>query len=205
MKKLIICSVSLIVGLYGFAQDKDHAIEVRGSAKFTRVVDRYIVDILISDDFYNYAYEDKPSFDSLKSSFFRKAKQAGLSETSFKEDKLGYANIQYGAKGTLYRFETASADELIKLHGIANGKLGANAVAKTVRYKPLDNEEQVIENALRDGREKATKIARSINKKLGDIIYVNDYNSADANAEEHYYHKTLGEQYYTLSIKFAME
>lgn len=203
MKKLILAAIILVAALNSHAQAQQApCIEVRGVARIDREVEAYLIDLAISVEYGE--TEGRKSFEDLKKNFFARAKEAGLDENRFKEDKMGYQALQFFREGSLYTFETSSRDELLKAAKLANGNIITVAGAR-VRFKPVPADEKLFGIAFRDCRNKAAVIAKAIGKKLGDALTVTDFTPQEAAAEENFYFKPAEDQYIYLSVRFAVE
>lgn len=170
MKKLILAAIILVSALGSHAQEQQtHAIQVGGVAKIDREVEAYLIDFAIAVEYGE--SESKKSFEELKKNFFTKAKEAGLDESQFKEDKMGYQALQLFREGSLYTFRAGSRDELLKAARLANGTV-INITGTRVKFKRVARDEKRFEAAFLDSKEKATIIAKAINKKLGSVLTV---------------------------------
>ncbi|NLR57654.1 hypothetical protein HGH93_06065 [Chitinophaga polysaccharea] len=203
MKKMILAAIILVSALQGHAQEQqNHAIQVGGAAKINREVEAYLIDFAIAPEYGD--TEGKKSFEDVKKDFFAKVKEVGLSENQFKEDKLAYQALQLFREGGLYTFQTRSRDELLTAARLANGNI-INITATRIKFKPVVKDEKGYETAFLDSKEKAAKIAKAINKKLGPVLAVTDLTQQETTVAETYYFKPLAEQYIYLSVSFAIE
>ncbi len=203
MKKIILAAILLVSALGSYAQEQEnHAIQVYGVTKIAREVEAYMIDFTVAVEYGE--SESKKSFEELKKGFFAKAKEVGLDESRFKEDKMGYVALQLFREGSLYTFTTSSRDELLKAAKLANGIVVTIAGAR-VKFKPVVKDEKQFETAFLNGKEKAAIIAKAINKKLGPVLTVTDLTSQESRVEESYYFKPAEDQYLSLLVSFAIE
>lgn len=203
MKKILLAAIILVSALGSHAQEQQpRAIQVYGVAKIEREVESYIIDLSVTSEYGE--SESKKSFDELKKAFFAKAKEAGLDENRFKEDKMGYQALQLFREGSLYTFTTSSRDELLKAAKLANG-IVVTVAGGRVKFKPVVKDEKQFEAAFLNGRDKAAMIAKAINKKLGPVLTVTDLTSQESRLEEGYYFKPIEDQYLSLLVSFAIE
>lgn len=203
MKKLILAFIILVLALGSYAQDQQtHSIQVSGVAKIDREVEAYLIDFSIAVEYGE--TESKKSFEDLKKDFFAKVKEAGLNESQFKEDKMGYQALQLFRDGSLYTFQTHSRDELLKAARLANGTIVTITSAR-VKLKPVVKDEKQFETAFLNSRDKAAIIAKAINKKLGPVLTVMDLTPQEVTLEENFYFKPVEDQYLTLAVSFAIE
>lgn len=203
MKKLILAATILVSALGSHAQEQQtHAIQVGGAAKIDREVESYLIDFTIAVEYGE--SESKKSFDELKKNFFTKAKEAGLDERQFKEDRMAYLALQLFREGSLYTFTARSRDELLKAAALANGTI-INITASRVKFKPVARDEKSFETAFLNSKDKAAVIAKAINKKLGPVLTVTDLTPLEVSVEESFYFKPIADQYLYLSVSFAIE
>ncbi len=203
MKKLILAATILVSALGSHAQEQQtHAIQVGGAAKIDREVESYLIDFTIAAEYGE--SESKKSFEDLKKNFFTKAKEAGLDERQFKEDKMAYLALQLFREGSLYTFTARSRDELLKAAALANGTV-INITASRVKFKPVARDEKSFETAFLNSKEKAAVIAKAINKKLGPVLTVTDLTPLEVSVEESFYFKPIADQYLYLSVSFVIE
>ncbi len=205
MKKIILATTIWIVALGSHAQEKQtHTIQVTGVAKIDREVEAYLIDFSIEEEYGE--SESKKSYGDLKKIFFAKAKDAGLDESRFKEDKMGYLAFQSFREGSLYTFKTNSRDELLKAARLANGSF-ITVKSTRVKFKPVVKNEKQFEIAFLNSKDKAAIIAKTINKKLGAVLTVTDATPQESSVEESYYFKLAEDQYVYLYllVSFAIE
>ncbi|MET6996904.1 hypothetical protein [Chitinophaga defluvii] len=203
MKKIILAVIILVSALGSHAQEQQtRSIQVSGIAKINREVEAYLIDFAIATEYGE--SESKKSFDDLKKNFFAKAKEAGLDESQFKEDKMGYQALQLYREGSLFTFKAHSRDELLKAASLANGNI-ISITSTRVKFKPIVKDEKQFEAAFLNSRDKAAIIAKAINKKLGAVLMVTDFTPQESKVEESFYFKQVEDQYISLLINFAIE
>lgn len=203
MKKFILVATILVSALGSHAQEQQtHAIQVGGVAKIDREVEAYLIDFTIAVEYGE--SESKKSFEDLKKNFFTKAKEAGLDEHQFKEDRMAYLALQLFREGSLYTFKTRSREELLKAAALANGTI-VNITASRVKFKPVAKDAKSFETAFLNSKDKAAIIAKAINKKLGPVLTVTDLTPLESSVEESFYFKPIADQYLYLSVSFAIE
>ncbi|GEP95897.1 SIMPL domain-containing protein [Chitinophaga cymbidii] len=203
MKKILLAAIISLAALNSHAQSKETTVEVRGIAKIEREIASYLIDFAIAVDYGE--TEGRKSFEELKKAFFAKAKAAGFEESRFKEDKMSYQSLQFYREGSLFTIETHTREELVKAAKLANGGGVISITGSRVKFKPSQEPEKLFDAAFRDSKEKAAGIAKAMNKKLGAVLTVTDYSQPDTGAEDNFYFKPIPDQYYYLSVKFAVE
>lgn len=203
MKKILLAATILVSVLGGHAQEQqNHSIQVSGIAKINREVEAYMLDFTISVEYGE--TEGRKSFEDLKNNFFKKAKDAGLDASQFKEDKMSYQALQLFREGSLYTFKSSSPDEMLKAARLANGNV-VNITSTRVKFKPAVRDEKHFETAFLDSKDKAAIIAKAINKKLGPVLMVTDLTPQEVTVEENFYFKRVDDQYLSLLVSFAIE
>ena len=205
MKRILIFLFVFTAALNLFGQNMEKpSIEVRGIAKIERSIKSYLLDVMLTEDL-TYA-EEKRTLEQVKKVFFDKAKAAGLDSKRFKEDKLAYALVQYGADGTSYSFETTLPEEVIALNNLIVDKTGTVSItARRVVYQPVKDFSKIIATAIANGKERAEKVAAGMGKKLGALQAVIDYSSTNEEAEDTAYYQPMENKYYYLSLKYLIE
>lgn len=203
MKKLLLATFILLAAFTSYAQKQETFIEVRGNAKIDREVESYRIDLTIAAEYAE--SEGRKDFEEIKKSFFAKAKAAGFEENRFKEDQMGYLALQYNRDGNLYSFETRSKEELLKVTKLANSGYGIVSIISTkLKYKPLKDRQKLLNAALLNSKETAATIGKSINKKIGEILMVSDYNDLELMSDDSYYRQST-DQYYSVAVRYAIE
>jgi predicted small secreted protein len=203
MKKLILAATILVLALGSRAQEQQtHAIQVNGMAKIDREVEAYLIDFSLAVEYGE--SDSKKTFEDLKTKFFTKAKEAGLNESQFEEDKMAFQALQLFREGSLYTFKARSREELLKAVRLANGTV-INITGSRIKFKPLAKDEKHFETAFLNGKDKAAVIAKAINKKLGPVLTVTDLTPLEVSLEESFYFKPVADQYIYLSVSFAIE
>ncbi len=173
MKKLILLTIAFITiaTVTVKAQEDKSFIEVVGVTAYKRTVEKYKVTIIISEDMlYNNGSED---FSELKETYLAKVKASGIDISKLKESEFQYLTTGYNKKGTVFNFVTKDKEELIKVLRIKS--LGVIIYNRYVTYKPI-NIELLSKKAIENARQKADKIAKNTNKKIGTIIAIEDSN-----------------------------
>lgn len=188
MKKIVLVAFVLLASFFTNAQtNNNNYIEVTGEVTYNRKPKTYIAEVMISKDFC-YSYDGESiNFEELKNNFFQKVKDKGIDQTKFTENKLEFLVNNYRNKGSFYKFTTKNKEELIKLLKIrANGIQFRNQM---VSFKDLTTSEakELKQKALKNAKIKAEEYATIINKKVGEVLYIKDYNYSNVSPESLYY------------------
>ncbi|WP_222852183.1 SIMPL domain-containing protein [Olivibacter sp. SDN3] len=198
MKSLILI-VGALLPFLSLAQDNHRFVEVRGEVDYENQIDKYQAKISITANEY-YAYEeDKATLEDLEKTFFEVMEKNGFEKGQFVKSDEPILGVQ--EKQLVYVFETASEADFVKFNNLKNTK-GTAKYDNKVFYKPLDNPDEIIAEALEDAKKQAVVIAKAMRKKLGDIISVSDaYNSVRSES----YYAGINKNTYRLLARFEVE
>jgi len=151
-------------------------IEVTGSVKYQRNVEKYIAKMVISPGI---SYDTSDDLKTLKERFFQKLKKAGIAKNKLTENKFGYAVLGYKKKGTMYVFETVSKEDFITFLNI-----NASGTIINSKYFTIDKRQdisKIAEKTIENANVKAAILAAGVHKKLGEIIAIIDKNVTEIN------------------------
>ena len=165
----------VMVSSFSFAQIDKPYIDSNGQVEYEREVEKYSATIIVSEDLAYSSYDQNITFDKIKSDYFDKLKSSNVDVSKLNEDALAYTALGYRKKGMVYQYETTSQEKFIELLSV--GFSGVNINEKYVHYKPLSSQqvEDMSKKAIADAKARATIIAKSAGKKIGQIIYLNNY------------------------------
>ncbi len=200
MKKLILVTIAFISIATATvkAQESKSFIEVEGTTSYKRTAEQFHVTIIITEDvLYNNGSE---RFSELKENYLTKFKVSGVDISKLKESEFQYLTTGYNKEGTVFNFKTKSRDEFIKVLKIKS--LGVVVYSRYVTYKPM-NVEALSKKAIENARLKAEKIAKNINKKLGEIIAIEDDNFTEIR-EAIYEDSTEVPVNYQITVRFEL-
>ncbi len=198
LKNILFAGVFLLISHNIIAQSQ--SIQVFGSAPYTRTVEKYTAEIILSNA--NYDYGNYKSLSDIKKEFAQFLKDNEFNDALFIEDPALFFLIDGYAEGTLYRFETTNKEEFIKLsqlYKIRNARINS----KKLIYKPVADGGELAKKALEDARRKATVTAGIAGKKLGQLLDITDNNSLNAEGYSYYGYETKEE--YIVTVKFGLE
>jgi len=199
MRKLILLTIAFItINTAVKAQEKKSFIEVAGTTTYKKSVEKYHATIIISEDMlYNNGSE---RFADLKEMYLTKVKASNIDISKFKESEFQYLTTGYNKEGTVFNFETKSRDEFIK--GLKIKSLGVVVFSRYVSYKLVDTE-VLSKKAIDNARQKAEKIAKNTNKKVGSIILIKDDNINEIR-ESIYEDNTVVPVNYQITVRFEL-
>lgn len=175
MKKLII-AVILLIAANTFAQENTstkNTISVTGNVKYKKEIKAYRVKLIMGLDQMGYGNNECKTLDELKEKYFGKLKEKGIDPNKLEEKKVEYLSMHYQREGTVYYYETTTEEEVSKLLSVRMLGVTSNGL----EYKmELDDAvyDTLIEKALSQAEDKAKRIAKKANKKVGKIAMISD-------------------------------
>jgi len=203
MKNLVYLIITLLPFM-GFSQDQITTIKVSARAIHIDPSPTYKATVSLSTVFSSYAV-DGMDLPQLKSHYQKALESKGISWNELKETpyEFGFETMGYDKEGAVYEFTTTSTEKMRAFLGIKSmGLQRLNAIA----LFEIDVEEAktLYESALQDARIKAEAIAKTLGKKLGEVMIVEDNQYIGKQLETAiYYDRPAGEYIYTLQVTFA--
>lgn len=203
MKKLIFILLISVSPL--FSQERIKTITVIGETENRVEIGRYHLTLslkqIVPD---GYQHLEPKSLLELKQLYNDKLKEIGVDFGKFKENLLLYlylANSELNDTA-YYSYSTTSSDEIQKI--IKQRMKGLTVINVEVIAKEKNNEElAVLSNlAIEDAKVVAQKIAKKLNKKLGDIVKVEDSNTKAQYMDTY---KFIAPQKYSVTVQFSIE
>ncbi len=175
MKKLII-AVLLLIAANTFAQEKTsskNTISVSSNVKFKKEVKGYRVKLILGLDQMGYGNNECNSLEELKKKYFDKLKEKGIDPAQLEEKKIEYLSMYYQREGTVYYYEAATEEEVTKILSTKVNGVTSNGLEYKVE---IDNDvyDSLIEKAIHQAKDKANRIAKKVNKKVGEIAMISD-------------------------------
>jgi len=200
MKKLVLYIAFIAISISTFAQQNESYIDVTGNVEYDKTVEKYIVKTIISQDL---DYDNNcESIEELKSNYFKKLGNANFDTKKLKQDQLAYMTFGYKKEGTLLILETKSKDEFMNF--LTVNSTGMQIYNRDVVYKLSSKEvTNLAKEAIDNARLKAENIARSVNKKLGDILTIIDHNQHKTK-ETLYYDSLNDKGVYVTQVRFEL-
>lgn len=187
MKKTIITLCTLCLVIFSLkAQNVSNKIEVIGEAEIEVVPDLFEYSIDLQE--YNKSETEKVGIEYLE-----KMLVSVVEEMGFKKEKLTINNIQ-GNKGFINNYNRTSnflerRNYVLRVNSIDDvnslipklDKLGLSGISmsKKTNKKKSETEKILRKKAIENAKEKAVSIAQSIDKKIGDIILIQEYSIYD--------------------------
>ncbi len=138
----------------------------------------------------------------LKSTYMEKLAKAGIPTEQVVEKPFHYAMLGYDKEGTVYEFKTKSIETLQKFLMVK-----AIGVQKNdTNLKTTLTDQQMAEYATaayEDAKEKASMLAKKIDRKIGKATFINDSNRNEI-VESLYYGSSADTRDYQISVTFEL-
>ena len=207
MKKIIFFIAVLFVPFLMHAQQSPTIIKVSARALHIDSSPEFRAIVSLSN-----AYSSLPAemttLKILKKQYKEALEAKGISWSDLKENPydFGYETMFYGKEGAIFEFRTTSIEKMKTVLTVES--LGMQLV-KSVSVITIDNEEAAIlsQQALARCKERASVIANTMGKELGDIIEIEDLNNRwGEEVETHlYYENSPAEYIYMLNVIFSVK
>ena len=201
MKKFILMTL-LCVSSLAIAQNlkaTPRTITVNGSTLNTSKEVVYKTKVILSMD--NNYYADVPctTLKELQEKYFGELKKQSLDISKFVEDELAYSTMGYRTNGIVYRFETKSKDDIVKVLGLKMSQVQTSYV----KVKSLLTQGEIktlTKAALKDARQNAEMVADVSGEKLGNIYSI----SGNYGLNEDWSALTSDEDYFRLTVVYTL-
>jgi len=201
MKKFILMTL-LCVSSLAIAQNlkaTPRTITVNGSTLNTSKEVVYKTKVILSMD--NNYYADVPctTLKELQEKYFGELKKQSLDISKFVEDELAYSTMGYRTNGIVYRFETKSKDDIVKVLGLKMSQVQTSYV----KVKSLLTQGEIktlTKAALKDARQNAEMVADVSGEKLGNIYSI----SGNYGPNEDWTALTSDEDYFRLTVVYTL-
>ncbi len=209
MKKLILFIAFITITTMTFAQDNRSYIEVTGVVEFEKLVEKYIAKVIVSKELIYNSHTGSSTdtlvttIDALTETYFKKLTAVNFNTKKLNEDRFGYLTTGFRKEGKLFVFETTSKEEYMKLLSV-NSLDGTQIYNRYVVYKLTSNiAAKLAKKAIENAKQKAVFVAKSANKKIGDIITISDNNQNES--KEVLYYDNLGDKgLYQVVVRFEL-
>ena len=193
MKKVIIILCLLCFSItYLKAQTAINKIEVLGQAEIEVIPDYFEYNIYLQE--YYKSENEKVSIEILEKSLVKAVEEIGLGKNKLTINSVN-GNKRYSGDNKPSNF-LESRNYILRINSINdinnllpkldNMGLVNTSMSKKTNSKKTEYEKELRKKAVNDARQKATSIAESVGKKIGDIILIseNNFNGLSLNFEE---------------------
>ncbi len=208
MKKLILFIAFIAITTMTFAQGNKSYIEVTGVVEFEKSVEKYIAKVIVSKDLIYDSHADSSTdtlattIDVLTEKYLKKLTAANFDTKKLKEDRFGYLTAGFRKEGKLFVFETTSKEEYMKLLSVNFD--GTQVYNRYAVYKlTQDIATALAKKAIEKAKHKAQLVAKSTNRKIGDIITISD-NNRNESKEVLYYDNVDDTGLYQVIVRFEL-
>ena len=185
------------------AQEQSATITVLARAIHVDSSPTYKATVSISPAYSSYA-SDGMDFEELRSLYQKALELQGISWKEIKERpyEFGFETMGYDKEGAIYEFSTSSIEKMRTFLTIKS--LGLQRLNSVAVIKIDENAAKLLYGkAMEDARKKASLIALTLGKELGDVITVEDNQYLNEQVETSiYYDRPVGEYIYSLQVIF---
>jgi len=174
MKKVFLV-ILLLGSLWAKAQQSEtqsKTVTVYGRALVEREIVGYKATITLNMEQLYYANAGYETLDQLKEKYFEELRKKDINPNKFKEYPLEFLGYGYQGAGTIFKFETSSKEDVLKL-----SKVKMTGVNITYEKKSILESEELLnfkKDALAQAQENANRICKAANKKRGELISIAD-------------------------------
>ena len=185
------------------AQEQSATITVLARAIHVDSSPTYKATVSISPAYSSYA-SDGMDFEELRSLYQKALELQGISWKEIKERpyEFGFETMGYDKEGAIYEFSTSSIEKMRTFLTIKS--LGLQRLNSVAVIKIDENAAKLLYGkAMEDARKKASLIALTLGKELGDVITVEDNQYLNEQVETAiYYDRPVNEYIYSLQVVF---
>lgn len=185
------------------AQEQSATITVLARAIHLDSSPTYKATVSISPAYSSYA-SDGMDFEELRSLYQKALELQGISWKEIKERpyEFGFETMGYDKDGAIYEFSTSSIEKMRTFLTIKS--LGLQRLNSVAVIKIDENAAKLLYGkAMEDARKKASLIALTLGKELGDVITVEDNQYLNEQVETAiYYDRPVNEYIYSLQVVF---
>ncbi|REE24272.1 hypothetical protein DFQ09_10437 [Winogradskyella pacifica] len=205
MKKIIFL-MALLFTVPLIAQEHKNTITVVGETETIVDDDSYIVLIGLQQVL---VYEGQgevevTSLDEVKKNYIKKLEASGIEFSQFTRNTYYEFAMSYSQnrESEYYHFKTSNKEDVRKLSKLKSA--GMSVVNTEVEAKKLTNQQLVdlSKKAIDNAKEKASALAKEMNKTIGEIISIVDQNSSTQYIQS-YGTSTL--QSYAVTVSFELK
>lgn len=206
MKKIIFLISFLFLPYLIISQEESTLIKVSARAVHIDASPEYKATVSLSNT-YSSLPSEMTTMEILKKQYKEVLNTNGISWDELKENPndFGYESMGYGKKGTLFEYRTKSVDKMKTFLGIKS--LGLQYI-DYVSIITIDTNEvtKLIDEALATAKTRATIIATSMGKKLGNIKEIEDLNNryGDEIESSIFYDRPSAEYFYMINVIFTV-
>lgn len=192
--------------LLGISQEKNTTIKVSARAVHTDPTPTYKTTVSLSTAFSSYV-ADGMDLEELKSRYKKALESNNISWSELRENPYGFGfeTMGYDNDGVIYEFTTTSTE---KMRAFLKTRSQGVQRLNTMAVLDIDPEEskKLYETALKDAKTKASTIATTLGKELGNILLIEDSQYIDKQVETTIFNdRPVGVYIHFLQVVFAVK
>ncbi|SIS39265.1 hypothetical protein SAMN05421766_101416 [Zobellia uliginosa] len=197
---LFLCSLSM-------AQQQPNTIKVNARVTYIDPEPVFRADISLTDSYSDQSI-NKMQIDQMRAHFKKLIEDNGLSWKDIKEHPgiFGFETMGYNKEGIIYQYETKSAENMRQFLKIKSPLIQSLNMTSNIH---IDNNEaeKITQMAFDKSYEKASLLAKTMHKDLGDIISVQENGSVYGKqyGVSLYYDRPPGEFYYDIAVTYELK
>ncbi|MHA7944263.1 SIMPL domain-containing protein [Formosa sp. 3Alg 14/1] len=204
MKKIIYLML-LLITVPSMAQNSKNTITVIGETEKHVTDDSYTILIALQQVM---VYEgqgevEATSLDVVRENYIKKTEEAGIDFNKFKKNTHYEFAMSYSQnrETACYYLKTSDEAEVRKIVKLKSA--GMSVVNVDVETKDLTSQELVAlsTKAIANAKDKAEAMAKQLNKKVGEIVSINDTNSSEQYVQSY---GTLPTQIHSVTVSFEL-
>ncbi len=203
MKNILYLLLALLP-IVAISQEKTTTIKVSARAVHVDRTPAFKATLSLSPAFSSYV-ADGMDLEQLKSHFKKALETKGIAWGELKETpyEFGFETMGYDKDGAVYEFTTTSVEKMRAFLGVKS--LGLQRLNAIALFEIDEAEAKTLyQSAMQDALTKATAIAKTLDKELGEVLIVEDTQFVGKQVEAAiYYDRPVGEYIYTLQVVFG--
>lgn len=201
MKKVLFILFVSYASFFAQSQNKQEQafVDVSGQATYKLKPKQYTISFIITEA---YSYGNKKCYKDVKDEIFKKLFSSGIDTSAIKQNELEYYTSGRSGDGKFHIYESQNKEKLITFLKVVNSPQ-VQIIKRTVSYKDNKKEEErVRKKAIEKAKKNATQIAKALNKKLGKIVSISEYNQKKD--ENDLYYNLISDLYYEVKVRFEL-
>lgn len=206
MKNYLLLSLLFLLSLVSNAQTNIQTIKVNASAFYIDMVPTYKATVALSAIYSSYASENM-NLDEMKALYKSALETKNISWSAMKENPndFGFESLRHDKAGIIFEYTTSSIKEM-KLFLTVKSIGVQQMTSSTILNIEPNLLQKTYKIVLELARIKAEAISFAMNKKLGEIIKVEDHSYEGTKIETSiYYDRPSNEYRYNLEVEYVIK
>lgn len=188
------------------ALSQQHPTTIKVSARAIHIDSSptYKATMSLSTAFSSYAADDM-ALEQLESHYKEALKSKGISWNEIKKTpyEFGFETMGYDKEGAVYEFTATSTEKMRAFLGTKSLGLQRMNIIAILEIDDMEAQ-KLYDTALKNARKKASIIASTQGKVLGDILVIEDNQYIGKQLETSiFYDRPVGEYIYSLQVTFS--